>query len=360
MIQSSDDVRRASGAILWRFIKATHPESEAEEDKKKKPEQYRAERKFQRNMMELLGHFNLNLSARDKINALDYLEYKYSADQYRKVYEKLGQYNFAEVSEDFDYEKTQTVKLFYELLKHSKKTTGKDKIISAKLFLENIARNANVLQNARYIDKDGNEYTITPEARKEMFNAMKKSGVEFSEECVDYFERGEECDDYSEYIEESDDYPEYIEECEDCFEQNDDQIDPVTYLRIVMNKMKLAKRSGLKENTEAEALEKLVSLLEKGLREDEKQGKETVLKVAQAYAEAQNGVVFHDQMTIIFKNMVAYYDYSVADVDKLCDALDNRGSDKMQKMIKAIRGEYAEYHLPETSVHAWKTGKGRD
>lgn len=191
-VNSAPDRKKACGAVLWRFIKAVHPDmrNNTLQNKSKRPETYRQERRFQKNMMRILGCLHLDLSAKDKINALDYLEYKYSAEEYRSVYKQLGDYNFGEISGDFEYERMQTVKLFHELLKQSRKSTGKDKIVSAQAFLENVARNGRILDDARYTDVYGNVKTIDAAAKAEMLAAIKKAKVPVSEECTAYF-RGE-------------------------------------------------------------------------------------------------------------------------------------------------------------------------
>lgn len=189
-VKSAPDCKKACGAVLWRFIKAVHPDmrNNTIQNKNKRPETYRKERRFQKNMMSILGGINLNLSAKDKINALDYLEYKYSADEYRRVYKQLGDYNFGEILGDFEYERMQTVKLFHELLKQSRKSTGKDKIVSAQAFLENVARNGRILEDARYTDVYGNVKAIDAAAKEEMLKAIKKAKVPVSDECMAYFE----------------------------------------------------------------------------------------------------------------------------------------------------------------------------
>lgn len=189
-VKTAPDHRKAAGAVLWRFIRAVHPDmrNNTIQNKTKKPEAYRKERRFQKNMMQILGHAGMELSAKDKINALDYLEYKYSASEYRQVYRQLGDYNFGESAADFDYERVQTVKLFHELLKHSRKSTYKDKIISAQTFLETVARNGQLLENVHYADVYGNTYTIDAAAKAEMLAGMKKAKVAFSPECIAYFE----------------------------------------------------------------------------------------------------------------------------------------------------------------------------
>ena len=387
LIKSSNNKSNDAGALAWRFLRACVREDGS------------VDFKLQYKMVDILArtNFDRSLTAKEKLKLINFVGYTYGGEAYQLLHDKLGNISYSQDTDNLAEEKKLTVKIFHLLLDELKKVSkGKsnkkyktlaEKISLARSFLESVARNGDILYDASYNevkDRDvagvqtpsakrkrnkkvetGKVLTISSDDRKELFEYMKvskehmeDSKVKFSEECVDYFERGEECDDYLKYIEERDDYSEYIEECEDCFEQNDDQIDPVTYLRIVMNKMKLTHDNEQRKNIETSASEKLSSLLEKGLREDEKQGKETVLKVAQAYAKAQNGAVFHEQMTTIFRSMVAYHDYSVADVDKLCDALDNRGSDKMQKMIKAIRDEYAEYHMDQVSLNAWRR-KGR-
>lgn len=189
-VNSAPDRRKACGAVLWRFIKAVHPDmrNNTIQNKNKRPETYRQERRFQKNMMQILGCLHLDLSAKDKINALDYLEYKYSAEEYRDVYKQLGDYNFGENAADFDYECIQTVKLFHELLKQCGKSTYKDKIVSAQAFLETVARNGQILDEARYTDIYGNVKMIDAAAKAKMLAAMKKSKVVFSEECMAYFE----------------------------------------------------------------------------------------------------------------------------------------------------------------------------
>lgn len=189
-VKSAPDLKKACGAVLWRFIKAAHPDmrNNTIQNTKKRPETYRKERRFQKNMMYILSMLHLDLSAKDKINALDYLEYKYSADEYRSVYKQLGDYNFGEISGDFEYERMQTVKLFHELLKQSRKSTGKDKIVSAQAFLETVARNGRILDDARYTDVYGNVKMIDAAAKAEMLAAVKKAKVPVSEECLAYFE----------------------------------------------------------------------------------------------------------------------------------------------------------------------------
>ncbi len=189
-INMAADHKKAAGAVLWRFVKAAHPDmrNSALQNKNKKPEEYRRERRFQKNIMHLLGCLNLELSAKDKINALDYLEYRYSAEEYRQVYRQLGDFSFGEIAQDFDYERIQTVKLFHELLKECKKSTFKDKIVSAQTFLETVARNAQILEGVQYTDVYGNLKTIDEQARLDMLSAMKKSKVPFSAETMAYYE----------------------------------------------------------------------------------------------------------------------------------------------------------------------------
>lgn len=348
LIKSSDDKSNDAGALAWRFLRACQEESG------------NIDFRLQHKMVDFLSHTNFYevLTAKEKLKLINFVGYKYSTDSYKLLHQKLGDLKFSQDKDKLNEEKKWTVKVFHLLLDDLRETKErksrkkdesiKNKLTSARSFLEAVAKNGDILQDATFNetkDKDiaeaetlnvkkkrkkietGKVLTISSDDKKELFEYMKTSGINFSDECMDYFEH------------------------------NDDQIDPVTYLLIVMNKMKLTHDNEQRKNIETSASEKLSSLLEKGLREDEKQGKETVLKVAQAYAEAQNGAVFHEQMTTIFRSMVAYHDYSVADVDELCDALDKRGSDKMQNMIKAIRNEHAEYHMDQVSLNAWR-GKG--
>ncbi|MBE6448561.1 MAG: hypothetical protein E7018_04590 [Alphaproteobacteria bacterium] len=344
LIKSSDDKSNDAGALAWRFLRACQEESG------------NIDFRLQHKMVDFLSRTNFYevLTAKEKLKLINFVGYKYSTDSYKLLHQKLGDLKFSQDKDKLNEEKKWTVKVFHLLLDDLRETKErksrkkdesiKNKLTSARSFLEAVAKNGDILQDATFNetkDKDiaeaetlnvkkkrkkietGKVLTISSDDKKELFEYMKTSGINFSDECMDYFGH------------------------------NDDQINPVTYLRIVMNKMKQTKSYEQIKNTETEALEKLANLLEKGMRDDKEQGKEVVLEVAQAYAKVQNGEVFHEQMTTIFKNMVAYHDYSVADVNKLCDALDSRGSNKMQKMIKAIRNEHDEYHPEIASTRAW-------
>ena len=182
-INSAKDQQHASGAVLWAILNKVHPK-----DGKggvvfpKTPEGYRKYRRVQRKVMQFLGDLNLDLGTKDKINALDLLGYKYSAEEYRAVYKQLGNYNFGKNSTDLEYEKKQTVKIFHELHNECKKSTRKDKVVSARAFLETVARNADVLETASY-----NGLTIDEQSKADIYKIIKNIKGEFSEDALAYY-----------------------------------------------------------------------------------------------------------------------------------------------------------------------------
>lgn len=380
-VKSAPDRKKACGAVLWRFIKAAHPDmrNNTIQNTKKRPETYRKERRFQKNMMYILSMLHLDLSAKDKINALDYLEYKYSADEYRSVYKQLGDYNFGEIPEDIEYERMQTVKLFHELLKQARKSTCKDKIVSAQAFLENVARNRQILDETRYTDVYGNVKMIDAAAKAEMLAAMKKSKVTFSEDCLAFFEG----------------------QAKPAASMN-------SYLSIVLNKFKSA--GGLSEKRrvlaqpfavinlnlqkEKEITPKLVenyaqylcqyasyhcengsiridmlrNLLEREAEQSNQRAtasslfaeyvspkelksidKKLVLNVADAYArsfscsdpEAEEfNPHFHARMTKMFSEIVTKHPYRKSEVQTLCNVLKSNGDKVMSVAGKAVMSAY--------------------
>ena len=350
LIKSSNSKSNDAGALAWRFLRACVKDDDS------------VDFRLQHKMVDVLArtNFDVPLTAKEKLKLINFVGYKYNTEQYQLLHTGLGDLKFSQDKSELSEEKKWTVKVFHILLDDLRETKErksrkkdesiKNKLASARKFLESVAKNEDVLQDASFNevkDKDvaeaqslntkkkrnkkvetGRILTISSADKKELFEYMKASGVDFSDQCMDYFERG------------------------------DDQINPISYLRIVMNKMKLTRDGEQQKTLESEALRKLSALLEKSIQKDEKQGKEKVLEVAQEYAKVQNGAVFHEQMTAMFKNIVAYYDYSVADVNNLCDVLDVRSSNKMQNMTREIRNEHAEYHMDQVSVAAWR-GKER-
>ncbi len=176
-VSAAPDPQEASGAVLWRLLKSPYRGSEREAS-----QYFRKERRYQRNMVGLLDMLSLSLSAKDKINALSFLNYKYTSEEYVSLYKELGNFDIGKNSETFDYEREQTVRLFYDLLDSSKKSTWKNKVSSVAVLLETIAKNASVLSGATH-----NGRTIDAEARAEMLALMKKSRVTFSLSCLSYF-----------------------------------------------------------------------------------------------------------------------------------------------------------------------------
>ncbi|MBQ8631572.1 MAG: hypothetical protein IJ479_07645 [Alphaproteobacteria bacterium] len=380
-VKQAPDRKKACGAVLWRFIKAVHPDmrNNTIQNKNKRPETYRQERRFQKNMMRILEGLHLDLSAKDKINALDYLEYKYSAEEYRCVYEQLGDYNFGEISEDIEYERIQTVKLFHELLKQSRKSTGKDKIVSAQAFLETVARNGRILDDARYTDIYGNVKMIDAAAKAEMLTAINKAKVSVSEECMAYF-RGEPSSNVSMNA--------YIPIVLNKFRMADNskkqkRILTQPFAVINMSLQKEQNISGKLVENYAEYLclfasyhcdnssirpDMLESLLMREAEQSNKQvrasslfaeyispkelktiDKKLVLEIARQYADSfacsapeaeEFNPCFHERMSRMFCKIVKEHSYKKSEVQSLCDTLKSNDDKVMTKMAKSIMSVY--------------------
>lgn len=374
-IKSAEDQRRACGAVLWAILNKVHPKEGKEViNFPKTPEGYRKYRRSQRKMMQFLGNLNLDLSAKDKINALDRLGYKYSAEEYRAVYKQLGNYSFGENPADFEYEKKQTVKIFHELHAECQKSTRKDKVISARSFLETVARNADVLRSANYNGK-----TIDEQSKADIYKVMKNLKGEFAADSIAYYSGN----------------PRPIENVG-------------AYLSIVLNKynetklpmhkksmisrdfLRITSQLEKQENIDAKTVDAYssylslyaswhhdndtlnASLLAKMLeREAHRKNEATkaqvlfpdyvaakelptinknlVLKVAQNYANSfscsnpelqEFNPVFHNAMTEMFANITTRHNYRKSEVQALCNVLGSNGDAATRKMGKQIMSAY--------------------
>ncbi len=176
-VEAASDRQEAAGALLWRFLKSQHNVNEAD-DRKRNSAQVR----YQQQMVTLLNAMKLPLSAKDKINALAFLDYKYTSEDYRVLYKTLGNFEIGENPETVAYEKEQSVRLFYAIFDNAKKSTWKNKVSSVAVLLETIARNSRYLDYASY----GGQM-IDKEARTKMQKIMKKSKVSVSLRCQSYF-----------------------------------------------------------------------------------------------------------------------------------------------------------------------------
>ncbi len=380
-VNSAPDRKKACGAVLWRFIKAVHPDmrNNTIQNRNKKPEAYRRERRFQKNMMHILGCLHLDLSAKDKINALDYLEYKYSAEEYRSVYKQLGDYNFGENAADFDYERTQTVKLFHELLKECRKTTCKAKIESARAFLETVARNGQILEGVSYTDVYGNVKNIDAAARSEMLAAMKKSKVSFSPDCLAYYEgRQPSIRDMNNYLgallhkfETAAGVPERRRVLAQPFAlinanmQQEKEADGRLVGRYADYLFRYASYHCENPSVRPDVLEKLFErnagrhneqVIASSLfpdyvspRELKSIDKKLVLEVAGLYAHSftcshpdaeEFNPAFHECMTKMFCKIVMEHPYKKSEVQKLCETLNGNDDVVMRRMGKAIMTAY--------------------
>ncbi len=180
-IADAANPKEAAGALFWRLLKSSYNGSKVDASNF-----FRKERIYQRNMINLLNCFKLDLSAKDKINALAFLDYKYTTDEYLHLYQSLGEFNLGENPENLDYERTQTVRLFGDIFKNSQKSTWKNKVSSVAVLLESIARNASFLEG---VSCDGVE--IDDSSRAKMLAIMKKSHHTFSLKCLTYFSASE-------------------------------------------------------------------------------------------------------------------------------------------------------------------------
>lgn len=181
-INTAQDVKTGSGSVLWNFLQFEMPNLPQTDASR-----FRIEAHIRRNMIDILTGFNLDLMPKDKINALDYLNYKYATDDYRRLYAQLGNYDIKPDDENFEYVKNSTVKVLGNLLKESQKSNGKAKIISAQDFLRTISRNGEVLKDMTATDKDGEQFTLNHEARKKLLSQIKRAGIAFSEEELSFF-----------------------------------------------------------------------------------------------------------------------------------------------------------------------------
>jgi len=360
-IKDAQDPRAASGAFLWRLIRAA---DEVDDIKHK--------RSYQRDMVGLLNSMNLQLSAKDKINALAFFDYTFSADEYCILYKNLGRFDFGGNPETFDYERRQTVRLFYDILNNASKSTWKKRAVAAAPLLETIARNGDLLDGVSY---EGRE--IDADARAKMLAIMTKSGIKFSPACLAYFSEQKS--------------PAPVK-------------DAATYIGALLNKVKsaegLEKRRSLllcsfdkvhtlvanrkttddrlvdyysayistyasyfpeKDDVSADVLRTL--LLQNAAEKNERKKKEclfpellceselprfdkkVVLRVAENYAAAFNGcddgVIggnqgFHDQMTIMFRQIVAPDLYSKEEGQAVCDVLQAKGVTQARSMARYV------------------------
>ncbi len=181
-INTAQDVKTGSGSVLWNFLQFEMPNLPQTDASR-----FRIEAHIRRNMIDILTGFNLDLMPKDKINALDYLNYKYATDDYRRLYAQLGNYDIKPDDENFEYVKNSTIKVLGNLLKESQKSNGKAKIISAQDFLRTISRNGEVLKDMTFPTSNGEEFTLNHEARKKLLLQIKRAGIAFSEEELSFF-----------------------------------------------------------------------------------------------------------------------------------------------------------------------------
>ena len=374
-INSAKDQQHASGAVLWAILNKVHPK-----DGKggvvfpKTPEGYRKYRRVQRKVMQFLGDLNLDLGTKDKINALDLLGYKYSAEEYRAVYKQLGNYNFGKNSTDLEYEKKQTVKIFHELHNECKKSTRKDKVVSAQAFLETVARNADVLETASY-----NDLTIDEQSKADIYKIIKNIKGEFSEDALAY---------YSGNSRQIENIGEYIGEILSNYQHADSPMsrrDIISrdFLRVTaqlskqdkINMKTIDKYSSylslyaywypnnsslnaalLEELLEKEARDNNESVKEQSLFPDYVSPKELrtinkplVLKVAKNYADSfscshseceEFNFGFYKSMTEMFINITTKHNYRKSEVKALCEVLSSNGDEATKKMSQQIMYSY--------------------
>lgn len=380
-ITSAEDQRLACGAVLWSILNRIHPKEGKEVIRfPKTPDGYRRYRRTQREMMKFLGDMNLDLSAKDKINALDRLGYKYSSEEYRLVYNQLGNYSFGENPADLEYEKKQTVKIFHELHTECQKSTRKAKVISAREFLETVARNADVLQNAVYHDDKNNQtLTIDEQSKADIYKIMKNIKGEFSADSLAYYSGNpRQIENIGEYLGEVlHKYKEtklpmrrrdiisrdFLRVTAQLSKQDNIDIKTIDaysgYLSLYASwhPENSSLNAALLENMlEKEAHDKNEIFKAQTLFPDYVSPKDLptinkalVLKVAQNYADSfsyshpeakEFNADFHKSMTEMFANIAIKHNYRKPEVQALCKVLSSNGDEATQKMSKHIMYAY--------------------
>ena len=124
-------------------------------------------------------NFDKSLSAKERLKLINFVGYKYNTDQYQLLHTRLGGLNFSSDKSELNEEKKWTVKVFHLLLDDLRETkrrksrkkdeTVKNKLTSARNFLEAVAKNGDILQDASV-----NEVKDKDIAEAQPLNAKKK------------------------------------------------------------------------------------------------------------------------------------------------------------------------------------------
>lgn len=186
---------KAHGAVLWKLGQVSLPH-DADYFRLSRPERGKAEHRFRKQMTELLLSLDLDLSSRDKVNFLDFMNYKYSDDFSQRLYDRFASYKIED-----EYTATHTVKLLMKTLEASKKEKSFARLRKARKLFENAAANSAYLENSGYTDKDGNIegvrgkiYILDGKTREDIGRRLQKSKIAFDSSCREFFADNERFD----------------------------------------------------------------------------------------------------------------------------------------------------------------------
>lgn len=382
-IKSAPNQQRACGTVLWEILDKAYPKENS--SYAKTAEGYRGFRREQCNLVRFLGDMHLDLSAKDKINALDFLGYKYSTDEYRNLYNQLGNYTFGENPADLEYEKKQTVKLLNKLNKECTKSTAKDKIISAREFLKTVSNfsfvlDSDSLEGAVYHDdKNDKDLRIDAQSKANIYAVMKNMKNEFPASMIAY---------YSGKINRYDNIKSYLGS---ILNKHSEAKSPQYRKDLISHDFGGITLQLTKQNAaDAEIIDKYSSylslyaswhpynkclnadLLKKMLEQEAHNtneitkaeilfpdyllpkelptiNKALVMTVAQNYADSfvcsqpeaeEFNAAYHQAMTKMFSDITVEHNYSKSEVQALCKVLSSNGDEATKKMGKHIMSVY--------------------
>ncbi len=372
-ISLQQNKQKASGAVLWRLgqLSLSHDDDYF---KLSKQERGKANNSFRKQKTELLATLKLDLLPEDKINFLDFLDYRYSDQFAQNLYDKLSDYKI-----DNEYASSQTTKLIMKLFYSSLKEKNFNKMRRAQKLFENAAKNSVYLQNSGYVDKEGviegkpgKTYVLDGKMREIIGKRLKKSKISLSSECEKFFVN----DEYNggnvlkklsivvSAIEANGSIAgkrnlmsKHYVEINDAVRANDFKMsgrDIENYMRFVCA---FAAYNHEKRDIDIEPLRKVLeknvdSSVELSLFDDIKPqktshvNKKNVLKAADIYVNSfstthpdaeEFNIDFYNKMTKMFASIVAENKYTKKEVEQLCQCFTN--SKNCSKVIKDMSKE---------------------
>ncbi len=312
--------KQVSGNVLWKMVKSVS--RQVVEDR-------RVQGRFQKDMFRILSLLNLEPSAKDKINFLDFINFRYKTPEFRAAYDMAGAFKIGENPDDFDYERQHTVKVFGELLREAKKSTGKDKIVSARAFLETVAANGDLLDGVVYEEGD-ERFEIDKQARLQMKKYMEKSKDIFSESCLSYFSEGntlpqppgralldKPIKDYAVLL---------FDYASRHFENENIRTDALEKLLLENAEFKNKRKKNESLFPELVTDKELIKI-DKNLLQDIAEKYASSFSISDWQAEEFNSD-FHKRMTGMLLRLTQQAKYTTAEKEKLCQAMRAHNSDK--------------------------------